>query len=534
MKRAVTALVLGLLLASCRTSIAPALPPNVANRLGPVESLDLARASKSAPVEPPKEATDVHVPDRPPPPSRMDLDVEGVRELALVNNLGLKVQRFAPHIAREVYDEERAKFDAVFHTSIRAARERFGGTRPGSVTESRGVVVEPGITLPLRTGGSVSIGLPLTYDKTEYNAFPDEELHSTVLNFSYTQPLLRNAGRDVNMASICVARLQTRQEEARTKLFAIRVLANAERAYWELYAAEKEVEIRRRQYEMALKQQAQAERMVEEGAMPGIEVVRAKAGVARRVEGVIIAETVRKRRERALKVILNVEDMPVDSGTVLFVTSDPTPLGLDLDRQKLMCQAVANRMEMLELELQVAIDEVTLNVDRNRTLPNLALEFNYSFRGRSTDSLFTAIDRIQTDEIGDIGIGITFDQPIGRRAARARLRQSLLARGRTLADKRRQAQAIHQEVLDAVDQLEQDWLRVLAAKRDVHLSGETYKGEQRQFQLGTRTTTEVLEALDFLADAQTREVQALAAYQSSLVELAFATGTVLGMSRVRW
>jgi hypothetical protein len=44
----------------------------------------------------------------------------------------------------------------------------------------------------------------------------------------------------------------------------------------------------------------------------------------------------------------------------------------------------------------------------------------------------------------------------------------------------------------------------------------------------------VLDANASLADAQSREVAALASYQVALVDIAFATGTSLGAARIRW
>ena len=57
---------------------------------------------------------------------------------------------------------------------------------------------------------------------------------------------------------------------------------------------------------------------------------------------------------------------------------------------------------------------------------------------------------------------------------------------------------------------------------------------ERQFEVGLRTSTEVLDAQSRLADAQSREVRALADYQISLVDIAFATGTLLGQSQVEF
>jgi outer membrane protein TolC len=44
--------------------------------------------------------------------------------------------------------------------------------------------------------------------------------------------------------------------------------------------------------------------------------------------------------------------------------------------------------------------------------------------------------------------------------------------------------------------------------------------------------TEVLETLTRLGDAQLREVRAVTDYQISLIDLAFATGTLLGHSHI--
>src|SRR5436190_22460388 len=69
--------------------------------------------------------------------------------------------------------------------------------------------------------------------------------------FSISQPLLRDAEIDVNMVSIRVAQYQRKIVDAQTKLQAIRILANADRAYWLLCAARAELDLNRKQYELA-------------------------------------------------------------------------------------------------------------------------------------------------------------------------------------------------------------------------------------------------------------------------------------------
>ena len=103
-----------------------------------------------------------------------------------------------------------------------------------------------------------------------------------------------------------------------------------------------------------------------------------------------------------------------------------------------------------------------------------------------------------------------------------------------LATKEQRSQAIRQEVYDALDLLQQAWQRIIAARQEAVLAGRTYEGELNQFEVGARTSTDVLDAATRLADAQSREVQALADYQIAKVDLAYSTGTLLGYGRIRW
>ena len=74
----------------------------------------------------------------------------------------------------------------------------------------------------------------------------------------------------------------------------------------------------------------------------------------------------------------------------------------------------------------------------------------------------------------------------------------------------------------------------LASRQRAILAARTLKAEERQNELGLQTSTEVLDAQTKLADAQSSEVRALAEYQIALVDVAFASGNLLGAAAVQW
>ena len=91
-----------------------------------------------------------------------------------------------------------------------------------------------------------------------------------------------------------------------------------------------------------------------------------------------------------------------------------------------------------------------------------------------------------------------------------------------------------QEILDAADTIETGYQRLLAASQSVLLQARVLEAEERRFELGLITSTEVLEAQTNLADARVLEAAALADYQINQTDLAFATGTLAGYARLTW
>jgi outer membrane protein TolC len=91
---------------------------------------------------------------------------------------------------------------------------------------------------------------------------------------------------------------------------------------------------------------------------------------------------------------------------------------------------------------------------------------------------------------------------------------------------------IKQEVLQAADALDTAWQRILTARRRVLLQARLLSAQTRQFELGLSTGLEVSQARAELADAQLAEIEALRDYEIARVDLAVATGTVIGKNRV--
>lgn len=464
---------------------------------------------------------------------RVELSIEQSRADALANNLDLAVQLLEPTIARESITQEEARFEAVFFGNARQSRfdQPTDTSLSGSNVES--LSGDAGFRIPLRTGGAITIDLPFNRTETDNQFSTLNPSYTTDLSLSLSQPLLRNAGVRTNTHAIRVAQYQSLISEARTKLEVIRVIADVDRVYWRLYAAQRELEVRKQEYDLAVAQLERARRRVEKGDAAEVEITRAEAGVAQRVEAIILAENAVRDAERLLKRILNRPDLGMETATIVELSTAPNPMRYELDAIDLADAALATRMEMLELELLIAQDVSSIDFARNQKLPLVTLDYRYNINGLGSvwnDSLDLMLDRSFEDHV----VGLSVEVPLGNNAAKSRFNQAIYTRLQRLATRDQRRAQIINEVFNALDQLEANWQRVLASARSALLEARVLEAEQRQFDLGLRTSTDVLDAQARYANARSAEIRALAEYQIAQVDLAFATGMLLGAAKVRW
>jgi outer membrane protein len=501
-------------------------------RLQRIATEDLTARSTTTPVKP-EDATRSQldqVDPMPTWPSRMEISLAGVREATVKNNLELRTQLFAPSIARRDVEIERAKFESTFYADwTNNGSNQFTTAADGS---SNSDTFDVGVQMPLITGGTVNVFSDIGRNEPSFERDGNGEW-SAGLGFSISQPLLRGAGINANTASIRIAEYNGQITGARTKLEVTRILADADKAYWNLYAAYRELEVRKAQYDLAVAQRDRAKRLVDQQQVAAIEVTRAESGVGQTLEQIILADATLRDRVRELKRIMNRGDLPVESGTLLVPATQPNPLGLELDATALTQDALTNRMELLEIELQLASDETDIALARNAALPLFAIEYRYEPVGRGS-TLGRSVRNIGDFEEDPYTVGLRGEIPLGNEAAKNRVARAILERVQRLSTKENRRQVIQAEVLNALDRLHTAWQRILAARLETVLAARTYQAEQRQFDVGVRTSQDVLDASTRLTDAQSREVNALAQWQIAMIDIAFATGTLPGAAGVEW
>ncbi len=474
------------------------------------------------------------------------LSIDDLRLSVIRNNLDLRVAEVAPRIADETLNAERAKFDAVFVADLSYTDEELPKGKSSLydltsndplLNKASAILTEAeqdrealkggaGIGAPLPTGAKVGVKQSFEIDDKSGSGL-DSTTDRAATTFSISQPLLRGAGVAVNTASIRLARLGVGMEAAKAKLTLIRVLASAEKAYWRLYAAQKQLEVQREQLRLAIENRDLVVQLIDEGLTPPVERFAADLAVAQQLEDMVVAETGVRLRARDLARTLNRADLPIDDPRAIRTQSDPVLARYRIDPDALAERAMSERLELLEVELKLAADAIKIDLAENATLPVFVVDFEFGLGDRSSTIGSSIANSFDFDN-PRWAIGASAQIPITNDAAEARLRRSMLQRLQTTATREQKRLKIRQEVYDAADVLEQNWQRILAARQNVIAAGANYEAEQRLFREGLRNTQDVLVALQQLGKARQKEVSVIVAYQIAQIDLAYASGTLLG------
>src|SRR6056300_275236 len=210
--------------------------------------------------------------------------------------------------------------------------------------------------------------------------------------------------------------------------------------------------------------------------------------------------------------------------------SKPSLIELNINKNELYSNALKNRIELIEQEIQITNKELEADYFKNQTLPLFALQYEYGALSNTYSNFNKAYSGSLNDNFNDWMLGFKFEVPFTNEARKSRLSQAINEKNKTLQTYELKKLTVKKEIYDAVDVLNQNWQRIKTTRQQVLIAGINYDAELKQFEEGLRTMTDVLETPNRLGEVQIQEIQATIDYQIALIDLSFATGSLLGYS----
>src|SRR6267142_405535 len=470
---------------------------------------------------------------------KLVLSLDDAIRLALSNNTDIQLDRSQIEFAQNNLSRVHAPFDPLLTSSFADQR-----TKSPTSTQLQGASILNTLNQTTQIGYSQTF-LTGTNFQTSFNAnkfstnssfnFLDPFL-ATALQFTVTQPLLRNRGLFPNRAPILIAQRNLKQARATFQAEVNRVILQTAGNYWSVVLARENLAVQRKSLEGAEKSYAHDKKALSLGALPPLDIYRSESQVASRRVGVIQAEYAVKQAEDQFRQVIGADLAPAIRALDLQLTDQPEPLGeLPVtDITTTLTRALANRPELEATRQQLTSDELSIRLAHNNLKPDLELFGFYSGNGVGGNSvtagnigLGTSLTQVFHFTYPAYGAMLSLNLPLKNHNAEAALADAAVSRRRDQYQQRRTTQNITLEVTNAVHALEQAKLSMEASKVALDLAEKTLHADERKYELGAETVFFVLDAQTQLAQAELNLIQSQINFQIAVSQLDHSTGDLM-------
>ena len=458
---------------------------------------------------------------------------------ALEHNVDIQVSRHTRNAQLTDIIFEQAKFDPTVQLGGRYDRTvsplnrpvfGFGGVTAGNEPDNfdqNDTGFNLGYSQRLLTGGSYD----LTFDTNRNSVagttgFLFNPSYGSNLSFNLTQPLLRNLGLTVNKTLITVARNAAAVEQLLLVQQVLSVIAQVEQTYWELVFARENLKVAHATLKAAEELLASNREKVKAGVLAEVEALQAQAGVASRIEQILLAQKTVEDQEDQLRQLLSKSEWDLKQTTPLIPLDAPLQHQQDFLLETQIDQAVAHRPEVLQAKKNVSSSQVQTQFAKNQLLPDLSFQGGLGLAGLGNNSS-DSWNRLGSTDFYNMGGGLILSYPLGNRAAKSQHQRRILETHQQQTSLLRVRQQIILEVKEAIRQIDTNYKRIRTNQISRRLSEKQLKVEQERLQLGLSTTRVVLEFQRDLQAARGQELRAILDYNQSLSRLRLVTASTL-------
>jgi outer membrane protein len=403
----------------------------------------------------------------------------------------------------------------------------------------------------LITGGFVQVSVNESYCRENSPNDIINPSFAPVAQIYVRHSLLNGFGAAVNSRFIRVAQKQVQGSRETFRSQLLNLVANVVNLYWDLVAAQEDLEAKRQTLEIADKFLRDTKARIEVGEIAGADVFRAQAEYSTRSQEVLIAEGTFQQRAIILKDALSrngLADPELDAAEVVPMDRLQPPDEEELPPlRELVGKALAQRPDIAVAKIGDEAQQISAVGTANGILPTLQVSASTTVRAEAgppnpasgqtpapqiVGGLGTAFEQIFTAAYTSRAGQLVFAGTLKNHVAQADygIDQLQIVQGDLMEQRTRNQLVV--DISNQVIALGQARSRYSQAVDTRILQEQLLDKEQQQFLLGGSSIEEVVAAERSLATAQYAEVATLASYSRARVGLDQVLGQTLEANHV--
>ena len=465
----------------------------------------------------------------------LHLSVREALVMAIGRNLQLRDARIAVQISSLRETIARSEFDPVLKVAASGAKldhEGFSELDGAEVLREGTVDGSLGLSKKLTSGATVTSELK-NERFTSNSVFVDsDQLYTTNLQFSATQPLLRGRGFKANKATVAAARIGHQVSELALTKAVTEIIASTEKLYWDLVFADGNLKLNQLALERTMRSRRNIRGRVAQGLEAENRLLEVEAELAAMQESGIAAEHLHQSTEDRLKSVLSLSADPRQAAARVIATERLPAEGAPPDLESAFRIASANRADYRSAKLEVESRGIGVALARNGRLPQLDLVASFGLNGLQ-EGWSNSVDSATSTEFYDWQVGIMLELPLGRRHSKSTLRIRELEKVQALLRLKDLENRVLFEVREAARQVETARKRVQAAEATLRAREARLKAERGLLKIGRSTSHEVLGSELAVEKARSNHLLQVLASRKAKIDLEIAQGTLLASRGVQ-
>jgi outer membrane protein TolC len=367
---------------------------------------------------------------------------------------------------------------------------------------------------------------------------------SGMFRFTIQQELLAGFGFGPNLRYVRIARNNKKISDIAFKDQVIATVTQIENIYWDLVSAYEQTQVNEQSSAFAQQTLANAKKQLQLESIPEMDVMRAEAEVSKRDQDLTVARTSLQLQETLMKnaVTKSLSDPLLEAMPVIPTDRMQTEkIEASSQIQDLISQALQNRPELAETDVDLLNRQISRKAARNALLPSLSLVGFYGGSGLAgplNPLCKDCTSNVPVDFAGALGntfnnsspdyyIGLNLNIPIRNRVAKADQYRSELEYRQAELRREQLKKQVRIEVRNAQYALDQTGARVQAARKARDLAQRTFDITKKEQDLGAGSSYQTLTAQRDLSLAELDLVSAMTIHEKAKIELDRATGTTL-------
>jgi outer membrane protein len=351
--------------------------------------------------------------------------------------------------------------------------------------------------------------------------------YSNAVNFSVSQPLLKNFGRETTELNIAVSRYA---KEGALDSFKTRLndtVAKVRNDYFKLYSLREDLEVKKTSLALAERILGETRGRIKAGVLPAFEVLNAEFTSATRERQVIEAQ-------RAISDQMDVLRLSLQLGSAgdVVLADQPTREYYSVSEEEALAQALANRPELAALRTTLKIDDLQRRVAKNRILPDLSVNANAGFGG--IDPHFArGLEKTVSANDPAWGIGVQLSYPLGNQVAENDYIKSRLLLEQAQTQLQSLEAGIANDVKSAIRLVQSSYKQLDVTGRGTAYAEDRLSAFEKKNAVGLATTKDVFDVENDLVTAKGNQIQALVDYNNAITGLWRITGELLDRQGIK-